>query len=313
MARRKKGNPIHGWINFYKPVGISSASAVNFVRWAFQAQKAGHGGTLDPLAEGVLPIGLGDATKVLPFMLEGDKFYRFDVQFGSETETDDLEGDVVASSEIKVSQEDLQNALTDFQGEISQVPPAYSALKINGKRACDLMREGVDVKLDPRQITVHSINLDSFDEESQQATISVHVSKGTYVRSLARGIGRALGCYAHVTKLVRTKHGVFEENGTVCKKVLEKEKELGQTPLQLLMDVDIVLDDIPVHMVTPEEVTRILQGMSVKNDMLDNTEVVRIKTEGGKLVSLAEISNGEIKPKRNFPGLINENDIASMA
>ena len=305
MPRRKKGNPVHGWVNFYKPVGVSSASAVNFVRWVYGAQKAGHGGTLDPLAEGVLPIGLGEATKVLPFMLEGDKFYRFDVQFGAETETDDLEGAQTATSDKKITQEELQTVAESLTGTISQVPPAYSALKINGKRACDLMREGVDVQLEPREITVHCLEIDAFNEEAQTATISVHVSKGTYVRSLARDMGRKLGCYAHVTRLIRNKHGVFEENHAVHKKDLEKYKEMGHIPPTLLQDVDVVLDDIPELTVTPEEAANILQGRILQTQK-PQMQLIRLKNEAGKLLSLAEVAHGQIKPKRNFPGNVTD-------
>lgn len=312
MPRRKKGNPIHGWINFYKPIEMSSASAVNFVRWLYNAQKAGHGGTLDPLAEGVLPIALGDATKALPFMLEGDKYYRFDVQFGTETETDDLEGSPIATSDKNITQNDLEQILHNFKGEISQTPPAYSALKINGKRACDLMREGKDVQLEPRPITIHEITLDRFSNKKQTATLSVHVSKGTYVRALARDIGRVLGCYAHVTRLTRTKHGIFTENTAVHKKDLEKYKEIGHIPPTLLEDVDVVLDDIPVLTVTPTAVEQLLRGMAVQTDTMQDCEVVRVKNESGYLVSLAKIDQGTIQPKRNFPDLIRKNDIANI-
>lgn len=300
MARRKKGQNIHGWVNYYKPVGESSATSVGFIRWLFDAKKAGHGGTLDPLAEGVLPIALGDATKALPYMLEGDKFYRFEMTFGAEMDTDDLEGVVVATSDTKITRADLENILPEFTGEISQVPPVYSALKINGKRACDMMRDGQDVQLEARDITVHTIVVEEFS--SEKAVLHVHVSKGTYIRSLARDMGRKLGCLAHVTRLIRTKHGIFEEKTAAYKKDLEKFKELGQTPQTLLQDVDVVLDDIPVLTVTPVEVEQLLRGVSVQTEMADR-EVVRVKTEAGTLVSLAAVTEGWVKPKRNFPDL----------
>ena len=311
MARRKKGNPVHGWINFYKPVGMSSHAAVGFVRRVFNAQKAGHGGTLDPLAEGVLPIALGEATKVLGVMLDGDKTYRFTMMFGSQTETDDMEGAVIATSDLRPTRQQFAEALPAFTGKILQMPPVYSALKVNGKRACDRVRAGEEVSLKAREVTIRHIEINHFSEN--EATLTVRVSKGTYVRSLARDLGEKLGCLAHVTRLIRTEHGFFQENDTLCQEKLASCLKKGQDARTLLLDVDAPLDDTPAIAVTPAEVTRLLSGLAIRLDGLNEAvkgfqiktgAPVRVKNEAGKLVSLATICDGEIKPKRNFPELI---------
>tara|TARA_R110000868_G_scaffold262401_2_gene521087 strand:- start:65812 stop:66741 length:930 start_codon:yes stop_codon:yes gene_type:complete len=303
MARTKKGNHVHGFLNFYKPVGMSSNQAVGFVRRIFNAQKAGHGGTLDPLAEGILPIALGEATKMLSYMLTENKYYQFEMTFGTETASDDAEGEVVHTSPKRPSQLQLEEVLKKFEGEIEQIPPVYSALKINGKRACDRVRAGEEVEMKPRQVTIHTIVIDSFTPE--KAMLSVHVSKGTYVRSLCHDIGRALGCYAYVTRLIRTQVPPFDINEAVTKEMLDLCAEMGQSATTHLLDVDHVLADIPVYTASDNEVQTVLRGMPL-NNIQCATGTVRVKTEVGELASLAEFDGQTLKPKKNFPLLIND-------
>lgn len=303
MARRKKGQNIHGFLNFYKPKGMSSNAAVGYVRRLFDAKKAGHGGTLDPLAEGVLPIALGEATKTLTYMLAEDKFYKFEMTFGAERDSDDEEGDITKTSDLRPSRDDFLKVIETFKGDITQIPPVFSALKINGKRACDRVRAGEEVALEPRNITVFDIQVEAFSEN--KATLSVHVSKGTYVRSLCRDIGRALGCFAYVSELIRTKVPPFEINETVTQEMLDDCLEKGQSAKTYLLGVDHVLDDIPVYTVSEDEVKTILNGRPIfikENQGLANG-MVRVKTKD-VLVSLAHVENNMVKPTKNFPLLL---------
>lgn len=300
MARRKKGQNIHGFLNFYKPKGMSSNAAVGYVRRLFDAKKAGHGGTLDPLAEGVLPIALGEATKTLSYMLAEDKHYTFEITFGEERDSDDAEGEVVQTSGKRPTKEQLIKAISGFKGEISQMPPVFSALKVNGKRACDRVRNGEDVQLEPRNVTIFDINLESF--ATDKAKLSVHVSKGTYVRSLARDIGRELGCFAYVSELIRTKVPPFYIKETVTQEMLDDCLKKGQSAKTYLLDVDYVLDDIPVHTISDDEVKVVLSGQALKlNSANAPQKTVRVKTHNGVLVSLAKVEEGFVKPQKNFP------------
>lgn len=297
MARRKKGDPISGWVMFNKPHGMGSTQAVSFVRRIFNAQKAGHGGTLDPLAEGVLPIALGEATKTMPYMLDEDKTYQFTVKWGSETDTCDLEGEVIQSSESRPSEAQFKTALNGFLGDIEQVPPAYSALKIDGKRACDRVRAGEEVEMKSRPVTIYDLTVVEFS--SEEATISATVSKGTYIRSLARDLGRELGCYGHVTELIRTKVNKFALNDCVCKEKLDEASDSGHIPQTFLLPVDSTLADIPVIEMGEEKEKRLKLGNPVVvNDVKEG--LYRAKNLQGKLLSLVKVENDEAKPIRNF-------------
>jgi len=207
MARKRRGNPVHGWVVLDKPLGLSSTQAVGKVRRLFQAQKAGHGGTLDPLATGILPIALGEATKTMPYMVDGVKGYQFTLTFGENTDTWDAEGAVTARSDVRPSKNEILGALPQFIGDIEQVPPRYSAIKVDGKRSYDLARSGEVVELKSRQVTVDSFELIEMDADS--ATFDVACGKGTYIRSLARDLAAALGTCGHVTMLRRTRVGPF--------------------------------------------------------------------------------------------------------
>ena len=226
MALRRKGSPVSGWLILDKPQGMTSTQAVTKVRRLFDAAKAGHAGTLDPLATGVLPIALGEATKTVPFAVEGLKTYRFTIRFGAETDTDDAEGAVTAESEARPSSEAIAAMLSRFTGEISQVPPRFSALKVDGARAYDLARDKEEFELAPRMVSIERLLLVS-RSDPDHCVLETECGKGTYVRALARDLGRALGTCAHVEALRRTRVGAFGEEDAVTLADLEALKEIG--------------------------------------------------------------------------------------
>jgi len=221
MARRRKGLPVHGWLIFDKPQGMTSTQAVSRVKRLYDAAKAGHAGTLDPLATGVLPIALGEATKTVPFVVEGSKDYRFTVRFGAETDTDDAEGSVVATSDTRPTRAEIEAALPHFTGEIIQVPPRFSALKVDGARAYDLAREKEEFELAPRRVSIARLELIAHPDQDH-GVIEASCGKGTYVRALARDLGRELGALGHVEALRRTRVGTFGEERAVSLAMLEQ-------------------------------------------------------------------------------------------
>jgi tRNA pseudouridine55 synthase len=298
MAKKRKGNPVNGWVNFNKPRGMTSTQAVGFIRHTFQAQKAGHGGTLDPLATGVLPIALGEATKTMQFSLEGDKTYEFTIAFGSATNTDDSEGEVIKTSDKRPGREALEDLLPQFTGPLEQLPPTFSAIKIGGEAAYKKARKGEEVKVKPRPVIVHKLALLAFDGET--AKLMAHVSKGTYVRSLARDIGAALGCYGHVIQLARTQAGPFKLTDAVTKEQLDKCTETGEKPDTFLLPVGTVLDDIPAYVATPQEVVQLKAGKKLKRVHLE-PGLRKVVTQRGGVVSLVDVDRaGCLRIVRNF-------------
>lgn len=259
----------HGWIILDKPVGLGSTQAVAAVKRNLRAAghgkvKVGHGGTLDPLASGVLPIALGEATKLCGRMLDASKSYEFTVRFGTETDTLDLEGEVVAESPVRPVRADLEAVLPRFTGPIEQVPPAYSALKVDGERAYDLARKGEVVELKSRSVIIHELRANRCDDPNgaapvQELTLVAHVSKGTYIRSLARDIARALGTVGHVTMLRRLKAGPFALSQAIS---LDKLNEIGKgAPLEdVILPLEAGLDDIPALSLDPEATRAVRQG-----------------------------------------------------
>jgi tRNA pseudouridine55 synthase len=221
VGRRKKGNPINGWVVLDKSIGMTSTQAVGKVRWLFQAQKAGHAGTLDPLATGILPIALGEATKTVPYAVDGQKAYRFTVRWGAETNTDDAEGQIVERSDLRPTRASIEALLPNFHGEILQTPPAFSAIKIDGQRAYDLARQGETVKLEARPVQIDRLELVEMPDHDT-SVFEAECGRGTYVRAIARDIGRTLGCLGHVTALRRTRVGPFEEAQAVTIGELEE-------------------------------------------------------------------------------------------
>ena len=308
MARRRKGSPIHGWLVFDKPQGMTSTQAVSRVRHIYGAARAGHAGTLDPLATGVLPIAFGEATKTVPFAVEGNKQYRFTVRFGAATDTDDAEGAVVATSDRRPARTEIEAAFPNFVGEISQVPPRYSALKVAGARAYDLARDERDFELAPRPALIASLKLIDMPDPDH-CVIEARCGKGTYVRALARDLGQALGTVAHVTELRRTRVGPFSEEGAIS---LAKLEELGHSAavrealLSALKPVETALDDIPALAVSGQDAVRLKRGQPV---LLKGRDAPILKgpvyaTSRGTLVAVGEVSQGEFRPTRvfNLPG-----------
>ena len=304
MARQRKGLPIHGWLVLDKPQGITSTQAVTRVRHLYGAAKAGHAGTLDPLATGVLPIAFGEATKTVPFAVEGSKDYRFTVRFGASTDTDDADGKVVATSDRRPMPAEIEAALPRFVGEISQVPPRYSALKVAGERAYALAREEQEFELAPRPAFVASLTLVDMPDPDC-CVIEAECGKGTYVRSLARDLGQALGTVAHVEALRRTRVGAFGEDGAIS---LAKLEELGHSAagrdalLGVLRPVETALDDIPALAISGQDAARLKRGQPVlirgRDAPILNGPVYA--TSRGKLVAVGEVSQGEMRPTRVF-------------
>jgi tRNA pseudouridine55 synthase len=212
--RRSTRVEVNGWLCLDKPVGLTSTQAVSQLRWLYNAKKAGHAGTLDPLASGILPIAFGEATKTVSIVQDGLKAYRFVVKWGEETESDDSEGRVIATSDVRPTPEAIESLLPQFTGLISQTPPIFSAIKIAGERAYDLARDGEQVELAPREVTVHRLALVSAERDN--ATFEAECGKGTYVRAIARDLGRALGCRGHVVALRRTRVGPFHAEDAVA-------------------------------------------------------------------------------------------------
>jgi len=295
---------VHGWIVIDKPVGPGSTNIVGAVKRAlrdggYQKVKVGHGGTLDPLASGVLPIALGEATKLSGRMLDADKEYEFTIAFGAETDTLDLEGSVIETSDNIPDWGEIEDVLVDFIGEIEQVPPAFSALKVDGKRAYDLARAGNAPALAARKVTIHDIRslAEGMDEGVRWATLEARVSKGTYIRSLARDIARALDSVGHVTMLRRTRAGPFTlEQAISLDKLGESAK--GRTLDQHLLPLTAGLDDIPALPVSPDQAGALRQGRTLIG--IAAQPGLHLATDDNLPVALVEVSAGELRVVRGF-------------
>jgi tRNA pseudouridine55 synthase len=291
---------LHGWLVVDKALGPTSAQVVGKLKWALRQgghgkPKIGHGGTLDPLASGVLPIALGEATKLTGALLNGPKAYRFTVQWGRSTTTDDAEGETVATSPVRPQPADVAAILPHFTGPISQRPPAYSALKVDGRRAYALARAGESVELAPRDLVIHSLELVGATPDS--ATLDVHCSKGTYVRSLARDIAQALGTVGHVTALRRTRAGPFTLEQALS---LDNCLELvhGPAPEQALLPLTAGLDDIPALAVDPQEAIALKQGKRLEGPRVKPGQY--IATLGSVPVALVAVSQDDVRVVRGF-------------
>ncbi|MBP5858709.1 tRNA pseudouridine(55) synthase TruB [Marivibrio halodurans] len=309
MGRRKKGQPIDGWLVLDKPAGLGSTDAVNRARRLFDARKAGHGGTLDPFATGLLPIAFGEATKTVQYVMDGRKTYRFTIRFGVETDTLDIDGTEVARAPADhLDGEAVAAVLSRFLGTIEQVPPAYSAIKVDGKRAYDRARGGEEVTLAARPVRIDALTPIGFRQsaEGPEAEIEVRCGKGTYVRSLARDIAGALGTVGHVAALRRTAVAGFGEEAAISLEALE---QLGHNPAALaerLLPIEAALDGIPVMALSEAETMRLRNGQAVsllrKIDLdriaglADGDELVALHK--GKAVALARYAKGGIKPVR---------------
>jgi tRNA pseudouridine55 synthase len=301
MARRRKGSPVHGWLIFDKPQGINSTGAVAQVKRLYDAEKAGHAGTLDPLATGVLPIAFGEATKTVPFVVEGSKAYRFTVRFGIETDTDDAEGKEVAKSDARPSRSEIEATLSRFTGEITQVPPRFSALKVDGARAYDLARDEEEFELEPRSVSIARLTLIAHPDKDH-CVLEAECGKGTYVRALARDLGRALGTLGHVAALRRTRVGPFGEENAVSLATLERLTPDREALLAVLEPVEIALRDIPALAISAADAARLRRGQPVLLRGRDAPILAGTvyATTRGTLVAVGEVSEGELKPKRIF-------------
>jgi tRNA pseudouridine55 synthase len=299
MARRKKGDKIDGWVVLDKPVGLGSTPAVSRVRRLFGAQKAGHGGTLDPLASGVLPIALGEATKTVPFVMDGRKEYRFTLRFGEARSTEDSEGEVTASSEVRPTDQAIRDALGAFVGEIEQVPPAFSALKIDGQRAYDLARAGEVVEMKSRRVRIDSLDFLARPDRDH-ADLVVTCGKGTYIRSLGRDLAAALGTVGHLSALRRTAAGPFREEAAIS---LPKLEALGHIPALLgaLVPVVTALDDIPALALTEAQANQLRHGQPVllTRDAPSSGALLRAELDE-RLVALVQSDGTSIQPVRVF-------------
>ena len=297
--RHNKGEKINGWLIIDKPIGIGSTTIVNQTRHLFNAQKNGHTGTLDPFASGVLPIAFGEATKLIPYVTDGPKEYEFTLKFGSATDTLDLTGQITLSGGITPTKEQILNILPSFIGEISQVPPTYSAIKINGRRAYDLARHGQNVEMPTRQINIYDLQLLDILPDSQ-AKFRVECSKGTYVRTLGADIAQKLGTYGHLTQLRRTKCGNFSLCNTI---LLDNLKKLDYSALQQsLLPLLTCLCDITVIAISQEDGERLRKGqkLSATGYNLENKNQDMIATFSGQPIAIVRVEGKSISPIRVF-------------
>jgi tRNA pseudouridine55 synthase len=304
MARKRKGRPISGWLAVDKPLGLTSTQVVAEVRRATGAAKVGHGGTLDPLASGVLPIALGEATKTVQYVMDGAKIYRWQVRWGESRATDDGEGAVTGVSDRRPARAEIEAVLARFTGEIWQVPPVYSAVKVAGERAYDLARAGAPPDLTPRCVRIDRMTL--LDQpDIDHADFETVAGKGTYVRALARDIAQALGTLGYVSRLRRVACGPFHEGNAIS---LETLREVGQGPAlrSHLLPVETALDDIPALALTEAEARRLQGGvalplvrlaLSSSQDRLATNGLVRAMVER-RLVALARIADGDVRAVR---------------
>lgn len=327
MARRgkKKGRPVSGWVIFDKPKGMGSTEAVSKIKWLFNAEKAGHAGTLDPLASGMLPIALGEATKTVPYVMDGAKIYQFTVAWGAERSTDDLEGPITRQSDLRPTEQQIKALLPKYTGIIQQIPPQFSAIKIAGERAYDLAREGEAVEIPAREVEILRLDLVAIDADGQ-AIFEVECGKGTYVRSLARDMGRDLGCYGYIAELRRTEVAPFTPDDLVTleqlesvwppvpeKTVIDDNQSETAEPLPfikrdfsaldaLVIETGAALDCLPHIALSDEQAHRVRLGNPVilrgRDAPVEEDEVCA--QWKNRLLAIGFIEQGMFKPKRVF-------------
>lgn len=305
--RKPKGRPVSGWLILDKPVDFGSTEAVSKIKWLFDAQKAGHAGTLDPLASGMLPIALGDATKTVPYVMDGRKIYEFTVTWGEERTTDDLEGEATQTSQQRPSEEQIRALLPAYTGVISQIPPQFSAIKIAGERAYDLAREGETVDIPSREVEIFRLTLVGCPD-GNSARFEVECGKGTYVRSLARDFGRDLGCYGHISSLRRSFVAPFAEETmvplaelTALEAIEDKQERLAALDA-FLIDTGEALSGLPHIAITDDQAHRLRMGNPIllRGRNAPVAEADAFATCFGKLVAIGEIGEGEFRPRRVF-------------
>ena len=307
MSRRKRGLPVHGWVCLDKPLEMGSTEAVTRVRRLFDAQKAGHAGTLDPLATGILPIALGEATKTVPFMMEAQKVYRFTLNWGISTDSLDREGEITGRSDVRPDVEAVRAALPAFVGEIDQVPPQFSAIKVDGQRAYDLAREGTDFELASRRVMIHEATV-SDAPDVDHVELTIRTGKGVYVRSLARDLAAVLGAEGHVSALRRERVGPFSTENAVTLDFLT-DLVHRDAASEGLLPVATALDDIPELAVTDQDAFSLRQGRPIvllprqvetlKGRLRDGSRTVSA-FQGQTLVALGQLRAGRLEPDRVF-------------
>lgn len=293
-APRSNRVEINGWVVLDKPVGVTSTHAVARLKRIFNAKKAGHAGTLDPLASGVLPVAFGEATKTVPFVQDGEKTYRFTIAWGAETDSDDADGVAVAQSERRPETNEIRAALPAFTGTILQRPPAFSAIKIAGERAYDLVRDGEIVDLAPRPVEIYALALVAADRDA--AAFEARCGKGCYVRALARDLGRALGCLGHVAELRRTRVGPFAESQAIAL------AHMAEFPVaETLLGVEAALAHLRKVVVDRESAARLRRGQAILLRGRDAPEAGPAYAScGGVVVAVGAIEAGELVPGRVF-------------
>ena len=296
-APRPKKRDVHGWVVLDKPVGMTSTHAVAVVKRAFAARKAGHAGTLDPLASGLLPIALGEATKTVPFVMDGRKAYQFTVAWGTQTNTDDTEGSVIATSDKRPDEAAILALLPRFTGTILQTPPKFSAIKIAGERAYDLARDGEEVELQARPVEIDALSIVSHDGAT--TTFEAECGKGTYVRAIARDLGLALGCLGHVAHLRRTRVGPFAVADAASVETLRESPESALGALQAVKAALTLIPEIVIHRDAAARLKRgqsaLLRGAGAPIEL-----EAAYATCAGTLVSTGSVQNGEFVPHRVF-------------
>lgn len=307
MGRRRKGDKIDGWVNFNKPLDMTSTQAVGKVRWLYNAQKAGHAGTLDPLATGVLPIALGEATKTIPFTQDAMKTYSFTITWGEQRSTDDREGEVIATSDIRPDKVAIEAALPAYIGEIQQTPPKFSAIKVDGQRAYDLARDGEDVQLKSREVYIESLKL--LDVRENEADFRMICGKGTYVRALARDLAQTLGTKGYISHLRRDAVGGFTLESAIS---LDKLEDLRNSAAlnEALLPLQTALDDIPALALKENEIAPLKNGQALS--FVSKPDFSRLESAGiepeeqalatfqGRAIALIEVDGAQVKPVRVF-------------
>ena len=315
-------HPINGWLVIDKPVGMSSAQIVGKVKWLLKNSKntamslangvpsedgeaaargtikkfkIGHAGTLDPLATGVLPLAIGEATKIVQFLTDANKRYEFEVTWGEERDTDDAEGLTTRMSDAKYQMSEILNIMEDFKGEIEQTPPQYSAVKLGGKKAYDIARSGEQADIKPRKVNIYDLQITN--HQPPVTSFTTHCSKGTYIRSLARDMGRKLGCYGYVSNLHRGSHGKFKIEDAISLEKLEDLCKKGNEQ-SVIRPVDEILDDIPELKLSKEEAQQVRDGIVLNKNIADE-RIIRLYHDT-TLIAIAEISSGKLKVKRGF-------------
>lgn len=304
--RKRKGDPVHGWLNLSKPADITSTQCVGLLKRLYNAQKVGHGGTLDPLADGVLPIAFGEATKTSQWAMDGDKEYVFTIAWGVSTDSQDAEGAEISRSELRPSQAGIENWLSDYKGIVEQVPPKFSAIKVDGKRAYDLARDGAQFELKSRMVEVHSAKLHDMPDQNT-STIHIHCGKGFYVRALARDLAFDLGCDGHITRLTRTRVGSMRLEEAIPLEVLESIENKTEL-LDYLTPLQSVLDGVPKLQISSGDAQTIRHGQAIvllphvvekfREESRQNRFAIALDED--RAVALGEVRAGRFQPSKVF-------------